>query len=175
MPYGYALNYKKATPQDARSSRKAVGAAKKNQELVIPAFSYPYTAATASQIVAVYSIPITTSWTIRYPVTRPSSSFVAVIRWVVAGITFRYKLWAGVGERLAIPTYMGETIPAGAAVEIWTASTNPAVLSSAWRLPLGILEAPSSPNDTDGTDITPTVCVVPTSGTLSDYLTSCAA
>lgn len=98
-----------------------------------------------------------------------------MIRWVVNGITFRYKLWAEVGERIALPLYIGETIPTGAAIEIWTASANPAVLSSAWRLPLGILEYPSAPNDTDGTDITPTVCVVPTSGTLSDYLTSCAA
>ncbi len=176
MPNGFALNFKKATLQAARLVRKSVGATKKNQELVIPAFEYPFnTAATASQIVAVYTVPIATPWSIRYPITRPSSSFVAVVRWVANGITFRYKLWAGVGERLAIPTYIGETIPANSAIEIWSASSSPATLSATWRLPLGILEDPSAPNDTDGTDINPTVCVVPSSGSLSVHLTSCAA
>lgn len=176
MPNGYGLNFKKAVAGLSRSFKKACGATKKNQELIIPAFSYPFnTSATASQIVAVYTVPITTPWTIRYPLTRPSTSFVAVIRWVVAGVTYRYKLWAGVGERLAIPTYIGETIPAGAALEIWTASSSPATLSSTWRIPLGILENPSAPCDADGTDINPTVCIVPSSGSLSVHLTSCAA
>jgi hypothetical protein len=177
MPNGYALNFKKAALQADRLYRKACGAAKKNQELVIPAFSYSYPAgAGASQIVAVYSVPITTPWSIRYPFTKPSSSFVAVVRWVVNGVTFRYKLWSGVGEVLPLPTYIGETIPAGAAVEIWTASANPAVLTAEWRLALGILENLTAPCDHDGTDITPSVCVPSfTYGPLSSMLAQCAA
>ncbi len=177
MSSGYGLNFQKATLQADRLYRKACGATKKNQELVIPAFSYTYpVGAGASQIVAVYSVPITSRWSIRYPFTRPSSSFVAVIRWVVSGVTFRYKLWSGVGERLAIPTYIGETIPVGAAIEIWTASANPAVLTSEWRLVLGILEDPVFPCDHDGTDIIPSVCVPSFAyGSLSSMLAQCAA
>ena len=177
MANGYGLNFKKATLQTARQYNKACGAAKKNQELVIPAFSYPYPSGSgASMIVAVYSVPITTRWSIRYPITRPSSSFVAVIRWVVSGVTFRYKLWAGVGEILPAPLYIGETIPAGAAIEIWTTTANPSVLSADWRLPLGILEDPSFPCDHDGTDITPTVCVPSfASMPFSSMIAQCAA
>jgi hypothetical protein len=176
MPNGYGLNFKKAVAGLSRSFKKACGATKKNQELVIPAFSYSYPAgAGASQIVAVYTVPIVTPWTIRYPITRPSTSFVAVLRWVTAGVTYRYKLWSGVGEILPLPTYIGETIPSGAALEIWTASANPAVLSTTWRIPLGILENPSTPCDTDGTDISPSVCVPPfTYGTITSMLAHCA-
>ncbi len=177
MANGYGLNFKKAVLQAARSFKKACGATKKNQELVIPAFSYTYPSGSgASMIVAVYSVPITTRWSIRYPITRPSTSFVAVIRWVASGVTFRYKLWSGVGEVLPLPTYIGETIPAGAAIEIWTASANPAVLSTEWRIPLGILENPAFPCDHDGTDITPTICVPSfASMPISAMLAQCAS
>lgn len=177
MANGYGLTFKKAVLQAARSFKKACGAAKKNQELVIPAFSYSYPSGSgASMIVAVYSVPITTPWSILYPITRPSTSFVAVVRWVTSGVTFRYKLWSGVGEILPLPTYIGETIPAGAAIEIWTASANPAVLSSTWRLPLGVLENPAFPCDHDGSDITPTVCVPSfVYGPFSSMIAQCAS
>lgn len=176
MSNGYGLNFKKVTQQVAKLYRKACGATKKNQELIIPAFSYPYpTGIGASICVAVYTIPITTPWSIRYPFNQPSTSFVAVARYVSSGVTYRYKLWNNVGEILPLPLYIGETLPAGTAIEIWTGSTNPAELTQTWRLPLGILENPSAPCDHDGTDINPTVCVPPSSGPITTMLATCAA
>lgn len=177
MAKSYGLIFRKSTLQAARGVKKSCAARRKNQEILIAAFSYAYPAgAGASQIVAVYSVPITTTWTIRYPIVPPSSSFVPVIRWVTGGVTFRYKLWAGVGEVLNVPTYIGEAIPAGAAIEIWTASANPAVLASAWYLVTGILEAPATACDTNGTDINPTVCVPSFAYTdFATMISTCAA
>ncbi len=177
MAKSYGLIFRKSTLQTPRSAKKACAARRKNQEILIAAFSYAYpSGAGASQIVAVYSIPITSTWTIRYPITPPTDSFVPVIRWVTNGVTFRYKLWSGVGEVLNLPVYIGEAIPAGAAIEIWTAADNPAVLASTWTIPTGILEAPATACDTNGTDITPTVCVPSFAYTdFATMISTCAA
>lgn len=139
---------------------RVCGAARKNLELVFAPFSYPYPLGTnASQCIAIYTIPISTNWTIRYPFTQPTNSFVALVRYVIAGVTYRYKLWSGVGEIMPYNNYIGETLPAGTVIEIWSAINNPAVLASQWVLRLGLLELQDNPCDQDGTEIGPSVCI----------------
>lgn len=154
----FRLTFRKATLKAPRGAMRSFGAARKNYELVFAPFSYPYPAGmVASVSVAVYSVPLTVPWTIRYPFTRPNSSFVAVIRWVEGAIVRRYRLWDGVGVQ-HFPLYIGEKIPGAAAIEIWSVPDTTAALAADWILKLGLLELPLSPADRDGTDIIPSVC-----------------
>jgi hypothetical protein len=156
--------------------RKMCGARRKNYELVVPAFSLaPAVGITTSSILAIASVPIASAWSIRYPITRPSSTFVAVVRFARGAAILRYKLWSGVGEVAPFPTYIGETLPAGAAIEIWSVPGVTAVLPAAWVLPLGLMELPVTPCDADGADVNPTMCV-PTgasSGSLAELMSAC--
>lgn len=176
----FKLTFRKATLRAPRGAIKAWGAARKNYELVFAPFSYPYPANIgASVILAIYQVPITGAWTVRYPFTQPNNTFVAVVRFVSGTITRRYRLWQGVGEIMHWPLYIGERLPAGAAIEIWSVPDVTAELSTNWILKLGLLELPANPADRNGTDITPTVCVPtfdPSSGqTASEIITPCAA
>lgn len=171
------LTYNKATLKAPRGALRAFGAARKNYELVFAPFSYTYPAGrVASAAVAIYSISLAVPWTIRYPVARPNSSFVAVVRWVVGGVTLRRRLWLGLG-RMHFPLYQGETIPASssAAIEIWSVPDETAALAADWVLRLGLLELPSSPADRNGTDIPISVCVPTyTATTPAEFVAVCA-
>lgn len=167
----FKLTFRKATLRTPRDTLRACGAARKAYELIVAAFSYSYPANIgASVVLAVLSVPLTVPWTIRMPITRPSSTFVVVVRFTSGGRVLRYKLWGGIGEVLPLPLYIGETLPAGAAIEIWSVPNQTAVLGSAWTLKLGVLENATHPCDQNGTDITPSVCVpgYPYEGTSPD-------
>lgn len=173
----FRLSAKLVAVKGPRILNKACGAARKNYELVFQPFNVPYGfGAGASQAVAVFSIPITVPWTIRYPVRPPSGSFVAVAAFRSGTSVRRYKLWSGVGESLAVPTYVGESLPPGAAIEIWSVPDQSAVLGFQWKLPIGLLQLPTTPCDQDGDDISATICQ-PTypAPNLTALFTSCAS
>jgi len=177
MAKPYGLLFKSSTMLAPRGAIKACAAKRKNQTLLIPAFSYAYpSGAGASQIVAIYTVPIATHWTIRYPLARSYSTFAAVLRWVVSGVTFRVKLWQGTTEILPLPVYVGETVPAGTVIEIWTNASNPSTLSSDWTIPIGIMEQPTTSCDVTGSQISPVVCVPPFVYTdFATMITTCAS
>lgn len=175
----YNLKYKALVRQTARGGVKSVGAARKNLEIVIPAFSYPHPAGSgASQIVAIYYPAITYLWSVRFPIVQPNNTFVAVLRYTSSGVTYRYKLWEDIGEILPqYNLYIGETMPVNTVIEIWSVPDLTAAISAQWVIKLGNLEDPATPADRDGTDINPSVCV-PTfdyNGTLTQQLSTCAA
>lgn len=158
----FRLKFRPVTLRTPRIMNKACAAARKNYELVFAPFTLPYSYGTvASQIVATADIPLTSPWTIRVPISRPANNFVAVVRYVDGLVVRRYKLWSGIGEVLPVPQYIGETLPAGTVIELWTVPNQTPQLSSTWILKLGLLETPSAPCDQDGTDIVPTVVAAP--------------
>lgn len=108
----------------------------------------------SSRAVAQFCIEIDGRFTIHAPITPPSGvQFCPVIRWTdEAGTVRRFKLFAGVGEMLPLPTYIGEAIISPAALEIWnTPDYNPTTLAADWSIQLGLLENPASPTDETGT------------------------
>lgn len=154
----FKLTFRKATLKAPRGAIRSFGAARKNYELVFAPFSYTYPAGMVASVpLAVYTIPLAVPWTIRYPFTPPSNTFVAVVRIVRAGVTYRYRLWSG--GVMHFPLYIGETIPANSAIEIWSVPDVTAALSTEWVLKLGLLELPTSPADRNGTDINHSVYV----------------
>jgi hypothetical protein len=160
----------------ARITQRAYGATRKNYELIFSPFRFDYaTGAVASQSVAVYSVPINIAWAIRYPVRPPSTSFVAVVAFKSGTSVRRYKLWSDVGERLSIPKYLGEALPAGTVIEIWTVPDQTPLLGFQWKLPLGLLQLPTSPSDMSGDDIIPTLCApsYPPPTTVNGLFTTC--
>lgn len=160
--------------QAKKAYRAVVPARRANVVIRIPAFSYNYPAQAAgvSIIVAVYSVPITTPWTIRVPV-KPVGNFSVSVKWVAAGVVYRYKLWDTDGAQ-PDHAYIGEVIPPGAELEIWTGSGRPAVLPADWTLTLGLLELPSQLGNDTGTVLNPTPCVLPfTYDTLSAMIGTC--
>jgi hypothetical protein len=124
-----------------------------NQRLTVPTFtttlpSWPG----ASYIAARLLIQMGFLWSFRVPITAPSNTFVAAIKWTETGsIVRRYKLWQGVGELLSYPLYSGELIPAANAVlEIWSVEgqLTPA-LATEWNVPITLLELPDCCCDTE--------------------------
>jgi hypothetical protein len=133
----------------------------------------------SSEIVARCCIRISGYFTIHAPVTPPPGvQFCPVIRWTDdSGALRRLKLFAGVGEVLPYPTYIGEAIKAPAAIEFWnTRNYNPGVLGDDWLFDIGLLENPDSPTDRAGTIYTVSTCIAsfysgPTS--LDDLFSEC--
>lgn len=171
------LTFQQAVDRGPRILNKARGAARSNASLLFAPFTIPYaTGSGVSQAVAKYSLPFASPWTIRFPLASHPSNLLFVVRYVESGVTKRFKLWWGIGERLAVPYYTGQTIPAGAEIEIWTVNDQPAVLSSAYEIPIGLLESPTEPGDVAGTQIQGTLCVAPyPAASLAARLTSCAS
>lgn len=126
-----------------------------NQALDVPVFSttieeWPE----ASYIVARGIIQIGSIWSFVVPVTKPSSSFVACVKWTEAGtVVRRYKLWSGVGELLSYPLYSGELIPAADVIlEIWCASGSlTASISTKWQPIIAALDVPADCCSVDNT------------------------
>ena len=171
------LTFQKVVDRGPRILNKAHGAARKNYVLAFAPFNIAYpTGSGVSQAVAKYALPFTSPWTIRYPLVNHPSNLLFVVRYVEAGITKRLKLWWGIGERLAVPYYTGQVIPVGAEIEIWTVSDQPAVLADAYEIPVGLLETQTEPGDLTRTELTGTLCIVPSPATtLSALLTSCVS
>lgn len=155
----YNLIFRKVTRQAAKSKKLAVGAARTNTEIYVAAQTLETPSGTGvSVIVAVLDPALTVPFTVRYPVVPPSETFVAVVRYVSGGVTYRYKLWEDIGEVLPLATYVGETLPAGTKIEIWSVPGETATIPN-WTLKLGLLELPSHPAQRDGTQIVPAQCL----------------
>ena len=136
-----------------------------NQYLSVPAFSIDASWEGASHLAGRFCISVWTAYHIRMPVVVANTTFCPCIKWTESGVVRRYKLWKGVGEKLAYPMYIGEVIPPVATLEIWTVRSNKPLLGSEWQLPVTILEMPSDVNDI-------TASAIPLSGPCSggDYL-----
>lgn len=72
-------------------------------------------------------------------------SFCLVVRWVKAGVTYRYKLWENVGEKLDVPLYDDTIqIPKNFVLECWSTEQSAAiVLDDTYYIELNTLRLPS--------------------------------
>ena len=138
-------------PSPTGTIRKAIpsrSARLRNSRLEIPGFTITTVAwAGASYVVALVSIPLTSPFTFTVPVDAQSEQFVPVVRWTVAGVVTRYKLWSTGTEILPVDLYSGETIPAGAELEIWAVQNETSITIDDWYLQLGIMSTPNLPTD----------------------------
>lgn len=172
------LTVQQAVARGPRIVAYAFGAARKNFVLSIDPFVLDYAhGAVASQILATFTLPFTTAWSIRFPVAVPSTSFVALVTWLDGTKVVRRKLWSDIGERIVCPLYAGETIPAGAKLEIWSVPDQVATLAEQWRLNIGFLSLPSTPADITGIEVVGTACVAPNPPpvSLNSLLTICVS
>ena len=92
-----------------------------NSFVSLPAFSYGGIIwKGASEIVTQFNYTATKNFTIRTLPEPPANvNFCLVIRYRIGLITYRYKLWAGVGETLNETLYNGEVIKKNFVLEIW--------------------------------------------------------
>lgn len=131
-----------------RTSRNPRLVRQLNQALDVSAFSttieeWPG----ASYIVARGVVQVGSIWSFVVPVTKPSTSFVACIKWTEAGsVVRRYKLWENVGELLSYPLYNGELIPAADVIlEVWCVNGSlTASITSNWQPIIAKLDIPEN-------------------------------
>lgn len=151
--------------------------------IAVPAFSYegPIWKG-VSEAVVQYNYSADRNFVLKKRPTKPVEvNFCPVIRYRVGLVTYRYKLWQDVGERLAEPLYTGQLIKKNFVIEIWNVSTENAVSSDGFNVELGMRQVPDinysdlSDQETDLSDtIEPSgmisnVLALPTTGLLSRY------
>lgn len=89
--------------------------------IILPAFQYDNIGwKGASEIITQFNYTATKNFTLRTLPTPPvNTNFCLVIRYRVGLISYRYKLWSGVGETLNEKLYNGEIIKKNFVLEIW--------------------------------------------------------
>lgn len=151
----FMLTHKPLNLDPIRSiSRPSRVIKKLNAYLKIPAFTAPFPSwSGASYIVARIPIRLGKNIAIRLPIQKPSTTFVACIKWNEGIIVKRYKLWSNVNENVDFPMYIGEVIPDSCtALEIWNVSgTTNATNPAEWQLQITELSIPYTSEQVVGT------------------------
>ncbi len=108
-------------PNDRRSKLAASYISKTLNYILIPQFSLDsidWLGASSIQFKLSYSLP--SSFTLPVSFTAPAgATFCPVIRYDVANVPIRYKLWDNVSELLYIDLYAGQLIFKNFFIEIW--------------------------------------------------------
>lgn len=87
----------------------------------IPQFSLtPPTWPGASLRVCQFNFTVPQPFTMNRPTKPASPTFIPVVRYRLADVAYRWKLWENAGEVLYLPLYNGETILEEFCFEIWT-------------------------------------------------------
>lgn len=147
-----------------------------NQSLAIDGFSAALEAwPGASRIFALQSLNLPGSaFSIRAGQRLAYTDFLIAVKWTVAGVIYRYKLWNPAGAVLSYPLYAGEIIPAsGAELEYWSTSANNNPTIPSFNILTDIFEAPSSCCDETGTALANGICVIGSPTTLDGMFYQC--
>jgi hypothetical protein len=114
------LNSFAITPTDRRQKVSGDYIRKINNNVVIPQFNLgSFAWLGSSYIVRHFFCNLPSSFTL-LELPAPNLTFCATIRYDVAEVPTRFKLWENVGELLYIPLYNGEVIHKDFFIEIWT-------------------------------------------------------
>lgn len=114
----------------------------------IPVFSYLNASVWQgnSKVITQFNYSTTKNFTIKALPTKPTTpTFCPVIRYRVGNISYRYKLWFGVGEGINCPPYRGEVIKKNFVIEIWDVNGQTSLVNTAAiNIPLSIRRVPTT-------------------------------
>lgn len=93
-----------------------------------------------SELLASFALNNSYYYNIDLTTIAPSASCIVAVRWTNADyVTFRVKLWDGIGEILYFPVYNGQTIGPFSVFEIWNVYGQSVASLSAMTLGISVL------------------------------------